>query len=114
MLDFFADLLTKTGAYLALGLAGGFLFLVGNLVFGWRNEGGRRLLLFTFGAGALLIAELLRSYFWPAVTALLFPEALGIFVPVILFPFGGIMVSVALIGSNDWVRFAFGAILRGL
>jgi hypothetical protein len=114
MLDALADILTRIGGYLALALIAGLLFLLGNLVFGWRQEGGRRLVLFVIGAGAVYLADEARLYFWPAFVAQDYPKALGLLVPLCFFPFGGTLLGIALAAHNDWVRLAFSVILRGL
>jgi hypothetical protein len=42
--------LTEFGFYLAILAAGGFLYFVGNLIFGFQNSGGKRLITFVCGA----------------------------------------------------------------
>ncbi|MBL9201431.1 MAG: hypothetical protein JNL39_13055 [Opitutaceae bacterium] len=114
MLDALPEWLKGIAGYLSFVLAGGFLFLLGNLVFGWKQEGGRRLFLFVAGIGALCLAESARACFWPAFAIQDYPKALGMLVPICLFPFGGLLVVVALFCHNDWVRIVFSAILRGI
>ena len=95
-------------------LLGWLLLLVGNLVFGLKREGGKRLLVFIVGCGAAGLGIFTCRQSWPAFVSQEYPQALIIYLGIVFFGLGTAFLGASVFCSNETVRSCFENILRSL
>jgi len=102
--------------WLAVGviLGGWLLVLLGNLVFGQKKEGGKRLLVFIVGCLAVVLATFMCAHFWPAFVSQNYPQALAFCLGGIFVAFGMAFLGASVFCSNETVRACFDIILRSV
>lgn len=93
---------------------GWFLVLLGNVLFGMRAEGGKRLLVFGFGCGMATLAVFVCRHFWPDFIAQHYPQALAIYLGAAFFVLGVVFLGASVFSSNQTVRSYFDAVLRSV
>ena len=101
---------------IALGVLaiGWLLVLLGNLGFGAKKEGGKRLVLFTCGCSIAAMALIMCRQFWPAFTAHDCPPALAFYLGAALLSAGAALLCASVFSANEKVRSWFTAVLRGI
>ena len=94
---------TELVFYICLLLAGCLVFLIGQLIIGWRREGGCRLVLLFIGALATILgAGMIRALQIDSIS--LEHSILFVLVAVVFCLLGLLLVVVSIAASNERVR----------